>query len=357
MSSPSVPAPRPAYMVQLDALRAFAVLAVMYHHLAPHYSEVFSVSAWAAVRLFFVLSGFLITGILLRTRDAIDAGQQTGGAALKRFHLRRALRILPVYYGVILGLALFNIGEVRETLFWHLTFLSNVKFVIDGYHHAYIGQFWFLAAQEQFYLLWPAIVLLLPRRWLLPIIIGLLVIGPLYRWFAVTQGYTLACEALLPACLDTLGLGALLGYLAHGRNTDRFRTPTWDLIGWIAFALMIATGTSAVITSFGPANSFAVRDTLAGIASLVVIAHAAAGYQGRVGDLLTWRPILYLGTISYGAFAYHLIVGGIVNYAEQAAGIQLPLLVTATIAVALTIVVSAASWHFYEEPIVRLKKR
>lgn len=358
MPAPAPTARRPGYMVQLDALRAFSVLAVMYHHLAPALFPGLSLAAWAAVRLFFVLSGFLVTGILLRARDAVDAGQGTAGAALRRFHVRRMLRILPVYYGVILGLALFNAGEVRETLWWHLAFLSNVKFVIDGWHHAYIGQFWFLAAQEQFYLFWPLLMLTLPRRWLLPVILVTILIGPLYRVFALNMGWTLACEALLPANLDTLGLGALLAWVTHGGSTDRFRTLPWSLAAWLAAAMVIAMEWPAVLHGVGLSLSFASRDLLMGLVSVVIVSHAAAGYRGRVGRVMTWPPILYLGTVSYGAFAYHLILGGIVAWAARAAGLSaLPALLTATVAVALTIGAASMSWHFVEQPISRLKSR
>jgi len=348
---------RPAYMVQLDALRAVAVLTVMVHHLAPALFPGLGLAAWAAVRLFFVLSGFLVTGILLRARDAVDAGQTTAGAALRRFHLRRLWRIVPVYYGVILGLALFDAGEVRQNLWWHLAFLSNVKFVIDGWHHAYIGQFWFLAAQEQFYLFWPLMMLTLPRRLLLPVIVATIAIGPLYRAFALGMGWTLAYEALLPANLDTLGLGALLAVLTHRGSVDRFRTRTWAWAAWAAAAVLLALQLPAVRDVVG-APLIAGSDLLMGLVSVVIVAHAAAGFGGPVGRAMTWPPLLYLGTISYGAFAYHLVVGGIVAWAASAAGLApLSAVGFAAVGVALTVGAASLSWHAFEQPLARMKGR
>jgi peptidoglycan/LPS O-acetylase OafA/YrhL len=272
-------------MVQLDALRALAVLAVMVHHLAPALFPGLTLAAWAAVRLFFVLSRFLVTGLLLRARDAVEAGHTTTGAALRRFHLRRLWRIVPVYYAVILGLALFDAGEVRDNLWWHLAFLSNVKFVIDGWHHAFIGQFWFLAAQEQFYLVWPLLMLALPRRALLPVVLVTIAIGPLYRAFATAMGWTLATEALLPANLDTLGLGALMALLAHGRSTDTWRSRPWALSAWLAAALLMGLQWPPMAQATGPVMAAAAGDLLMGVVSLVVIAHprpaSAAGSAGR----------------------------------------------------------------------------
>jgi peptidoglycan/LPS O-acetylase OafA/YrhL len=345
-------------MAQLDALRAAAVLAVMVHHLAPALFPGLTFSAWAGVRLFFVLSGFLVTAQLLRARDAVDAGQTTLGAALRRFHGRRLLRIVPVYYAVILGLAWAGAGEVREHLWWHLAFLSNVRFVIDGWHHAYIGQFWFLAAQEQFYLVWPLLMLALPRRALLPVVLVTIAIGPLYRAWAVSMGWTLATEALLPANLDTLGLGALLALLTHRGSVDRFRTRGWAGVGTAAAALLLALQVAPVAAQVGPVALTAASDLLMGVASLVLIAHAAAGFGGAAGRVMTWPPLLYLGTISYGAFAYHLVAGGVVAWAIAAAG-WAPLAPApfAGWAVALTLAVSALSWHFVEQPLARFKGR
>ena len=357
MSANAAPRVRPPYMAQLDALRALAVLAVMVHHLAPALFPGLGFAAWAAVRLFFVLGGFLATGILLRARDAVDAGQTTAGAALRRFHVRRLWRILPVYYGVILGLALFDAGEVRQNLWWHLAFLGNVKFVIDGWHHAYVAQFWFLAVQEQFYLVWPLLMLTLPRRLLLPVIVVTIAIGPLYRAFAMGMGWTLAYEALLPANLDTLGLGALLAALGHRSGVDRFRTRPWVWAAGVSAAVLLALQLSEVRAVVGTPLSVC-SDLLMGIVSLVIIAHAAAGFGGPVGRVMTWPPLLYLGTISYGAFAYHLVVGGVVAWAVSAAG-QPALSATAFAAVGVVLTIGAASlsWHAFETPLARMKGR
>ena len=349
--------PRPAYMAQLDALRALAVLAVMVHHLAPALFPGLAFSAWAAVRLFFVLSGFLVTGLLLRARDAVEAGRGSTGAALGRFHLRRMWRIVPVYYAVILGLALAGAGEVRENLWWHLAFLSNVKFALDGWHHAYIWQFWFLAAQEQFYLVWPALVLALPPRALLPAVLVAIAIGPLWRAWATGMGWTLATEALLPANLDTLGMGALLALAtrrAPGGGTEGLRTRGWALAAWAAAALLLALQWPPAAAAVGPVAAAAAGDLLMGVVALVVVAHTAAGWRGPLGAAMTWPPLLYLGTVSYGAFCLHLVAGGVVAWVAQAAGWgTLPAALFAALAVALTVAAASLSWHALEQPLAR----
>src|SRR5215831_17608728 len=115
------------YMPQLDGLRAFAVGAVLIHHFFQP-ARVGGVDfALLGVWLFFVLSGFLITGILLRSRDQLDHGQKRG-RLIRHFYARRFLRIFPLYYLVLALAATFNLSDVRDTLFWHLTYLSNYLF-------------------------------------------------------------------------------------------------------------------------------------------------------------------------------------------------------------------------------------
>ena len=121
------PGSRLRYMPQLDALRAIAVgLVVVYHFWRParqslHFGSI-------GVRIFFVLSGFLITGILLEARRELDAGRTSPGAAVRRFYLRRVLRIFPVYYLVLAIAWAGNVVGAREGIAWHAAYLSNLYF-------------------------------------------------------------------------------------------------------------------------------------------------------------------------------------------------------------------------------------
>ncbi|MGE4607632.1 MAG: acyltransferase family protein, partial [Myxococcota bacterium] len=109
------------YRIQLDGLRAFAVIGTMIHHWIP---TVIFWKTWfpfgvAGVRLFFVLSGFLITGILLDQRRAMEAGQQGYGFSLRNFFARRIVRLVPAFYLLLLIGSLLDLGALRETLHWH----------------------------------------------------------------------------------------------------------------------------------------------------------------------------------------------------------------------------------------------
>jgi peptidoglycan/LPS O-acetylase OafA/YrhL len=149
-------------MAQLDGLRAVAVGAVMLQHFWLG-AGLFDFGAMG-VRLFFVLSGFLITGILLKSRELLDSGEQRPSFALGRFYIRRFLRIFPLYYAVLLAAWLLRLWGTRGEMGWHLAYLTNVDLFLRGRWWGDISHFWSLAVEEQFYLVWPLVILLAPRR-------------------------------------------------------------------------------------------------------------------------------------------------------------------------------------------------
>lgn len=180
-------------MPQLDALRAFAVFAVLVHHFLP--AELltwqFAQLPWGflGVRLFFVISGFLITGILLRARDEAAAAGVLPTTVLFNFYARRCLRIFPLYYFVVLsGLAL-NLPPMREEWIWLVSYTLNLRISALGWYPENISHFWSLAVEEQFYLLWPFVVLFAPKPLLMRIAIGMVVIGIGYRALALANGF------------------------------------------------------------------------------------------------------------------------------------------------------------------------
>ena len=193
------------YMPQLDGLRAFAVGAVLIRHF--FYPERIGGVDFAllAVWLFFVLSGFLITGILLRSRDQVEYHGHQRYLELRQFYIRRFLRIFPLYYLVLSIAALLDLSDVRDTIFWHLAYASNYLFAIQGQYGSVTGHLWSLAVEEQFYLLWPALILFAPRRFLLKVIITAIAVGPTFRLFGHFLDFNWVTRyAVSPACLDSL---------------------------------------------------------------------------------------------------------------------------------------------------------
>src|SRR6188474_573227 len=154
-------------MPQLDGLRTLAVTAVAVSHWTPDF--LVGIVPWGTgVQLFFVLSGFLITGILLRSRPT-DHGVPLSNA-LRVFYARRFLRIFPLYYGVLVLCLLLGAGTIYQTWPWHFSYVTNFYYwryghgdeVSDPFLH-----FWSLSVEEQFYLMWPLIVLVASPRTLL----------------------------------------------------------------------------------------------------------------------------------------------------------------------------------------------
>ena len=152
LASSAPPAEALRYLPELDTLRALAVTGVIVHHYVPAHE--LGILAIGGVELFFVLSGFLITRLLLAARREVERGRQHRAAALGRFYARRALRIFPLYYLVVAVLAAVDLPPAREILPWLLTYTLNFHMASRGYVD-HFAHFWTLAVEEQFYLVWP----------------------------------------------------------------------------------------------------------------------------------------------------------------------------------------------------------
>jgi peptidoglycan/LPS O-acetylase OafA/YrhL len=176
------------YMPQLDALRFFAVLGVVVVHNWQPSSHTFIVGwfDWGTlgVRLFFVLSGFLITGILIDGRELAPHDSRRRLVFMRQFYARRFLRIFPVYYAVLFVLLIAGVGQIRQIWPWLFSYGTNV-YVWHYLAYPYaVPHFWTLAIEEQFYLLWPFVLLFLPRRWLMPFLLALCALGVGWRLWA-----------------------------------------------------------------------------------------------------------------------------------------------------------------------------
>lgn len=213
---------------QLDAVRAVAVLAVVVSHTFDPDRHAWAEYGAFGVQLFFVISGFLITGILIDARRDATAAGQPMGAVMRAFYARRILRILPIYYLTLVVAAVIGVEGMRETFGWNLAYLSNWQIAFDG-QWGVATHIWSLAVEEHFYLLWPLVVLFAPRR-ILPWAVGaMLVVAVATRAVLTisTDMWSDGITILTPAVLDTLGLGALLALMWRvSPNVDR-------IVAWI----------------------------------------------------------------------------------------------------------------------------
>ncbi|HYC01981.1 MAG TPA: acyltransferase [Azospirillaceae bacterium] len=338
----------PGYRPQLDGLRAVAVSLVLVHHFWPDLHPVVWHAGHLGVRLFFVLSGFLITAQLLAART----GAANTGPILRRFYWRRAWRLLPAYYACLFVMLALDAEGIRGSAGWHLAHLSNIHFAWNATWDPWVANhFWSLAVEEQFYLLWPAILLALPVRALPAACLAGLAIGPLFRLLGAFLGWNdMAMLGLLPASLDALAAGCLLAVVGPslpGRGA-----------GPAGFALLLFSLALPFSGEGGPLAA-ALPDLLALPFLVWLVARADRGFGGVAGRLLQHPWPVGLGRISYGVYLWHPLLlwgagqlGERTGWWEQATG-PWGLALLAPLSIAL----AALSWVLIERPSMRLRDR
>lgn len=345
------------HMKQLDGLRAFAIFFTMVTHFA-YVSDTpmgrLIPRGQLGVRPFFVISGFLITRILLRCRLEQDQWYE-----LRVFYCRRVLRIVPLYYATLATAALMNIWPVRQTLWWHVAYLSNFYPVLrNASLHSVVTPLWSLSVEEQFYLIWPCLILFLPRRYLLNTMIATVCLGPLCRFIGVTMDIR-SFGSLPFSSMDALGIGAILAYcqdkvLGSPASASRF-TEVMKWIGLPSFGLFFVAKAMGIAVPAAPVLS----DLAAAFAFGWLVSRAASSFKGPVGTLLELKPIRYVGRISYGIYLLHGFMPGLLfrllkwNHRPALGGdswLRFLLLVGMSVAAA------SVSWHFFESPINAYKR-
>lgn len=351
------------YMPQLDGLRCLAVIAVWLQHWGFPPIRASKVLAQIepgamGVWVFFVLSGFLITRILLHSRAELDAGCGTTLHAAKIFYARRFLRILPVYYLTLLVAAMI-LPEVRHVFWWHFTYNTNIWATLHPHQYPAGTHFWSLAVEEQFYLIWPWIILLIPSRYLLHAIIGVVTIAVVFRFGCslLPLGHRgTPAYALLPACADKLGLGALLAFFWDRSDTVarlRWKNLLVTLGLWIGLPATIGL---IALRAFRPESRMALvwLSFYSGWFFVWLIGRAAAGFSGPAGWFLEWLPVRYLGKISYGLYLFHYLI----PQALSRFGVSPPPSWTLRFLLysAITIAIASLSWYAFEKPVNGLKR-
>lgn len=345
------------YMPQLDGLRTLAVLAVFFEHWEVAQKRFFRWVEWGhlGVWLFFVLSGFLITDILLKSKAPIEAGRQSSWESARIFYIRRFLRILPVYYLTLLVTALC-IHDVRHLFLWHVTYTTDFWTALHPGAYPYGIHFWTLAIEEQFYLAWPWIILLIPRRLLTPVALASLAIGVSYRalYQAGALGHSNIAALGLPILgnIDKFAFGALLAIVSQMPNRDYVQ---WlgRLCFWIGLpAVLVMEALYARNPNSRPVAMFS--SACAGLFFTGVIAGAARGFRGPLGDSLQSPLLVYPGKISYGLYLFHpfvpLIFVALHFPLPHSVWLRFPIYALATL------IIATGSWYLFEGPINSLKR-
>lgn len=378
-------------ILELDGLRAIAILLVLGCHYPGFAIRLRRIPefGWIGVDIFFALSGYLITTILLGLR-----GRRT---PYRTFYSRRFIRILPPYLATTLFLLIIAFRE-----HWHIgAFLTSQLLFLQAlpeetraffmqlirHPHFYLTHlpspltnahslppstigtrmeypyapltYWSLSIEEYFYLLWAPIVLRCSRRTILWIAIAMCILEPLIRWM---DGTVLAYFSLLSR-FDALLYGALLAILFD--EWRRSGIPRWAASS-LTFVFFAACGAIALILY--AVRPFIGREIRASILflvfgiSLISIAFSSlmglvllrAGGPSWLARILRIRVLLFIGTISYTMYLVHVIAGTIVSKAAAATHTRLP---EALIASLLTILIAYLSWHWLEKPLLRWKDR
>jgi len=339
-------------MKQLDTLRAFAILLVMIEHFGGKaINDHFPIGAGAmGVGLFFTLSGFLITGILLQSFDSAPDKAH----AWRDFYARRLLRLVPPYYAVIAGLLLLGIAPVTQSWPWDLAYLTNVNIARGGPETV----FWSLAVEEQFYLFWPFVIAFVPRRFLVHTILALAAVTLLFRLSVWLGGYnTRTVGRLLPGNLILLGAGCLLAAVSYrGGRANCFDWYTPNLRRWFSAAALLALGLAILSWSLFPKEGGMVRyftnDLLCGTFYAWLVLEGAIGVRGRLAPLFDSGGLQYIGRISYGLYLVHNWMPDIVTRFFG----PLPKYQAAPLVLAGTFGICALSWQFFEKPVMGLKR-
>jgi len=348
------------YRPALDGLRGIAVLMVMLDHAGSYVwqSELLS-GGGLGVDIFFVLSGFLITAILLEEWSA------TNRVSLKRFYLRRALRLIPALTAVLLvctAYALYCVirsrnlaagsGILKSVLFT-LLYIPNLATVYGWTNNNLLGHTWSLGIEEQFYFVWPILLIFLLklrlnlRRIVLIVTVGVILVV-LNRIILLRAGVSTEILYLRPDTrADSLLVGCVAAILWHIGAIGRIR---WSGYFWPG------VGTIAILTVLRPLLLYAlplVLYAVLAVSTAVVILGLIV--RGRASKLCNFPPLVYTGRISYGLYLWHLPVYSLAVPLLFRWGV--PPVIVVVMLFTLVFLISMLSFRFIEQPFLRLKRK
>jgi peptidoglycan/LPS O-acetylase OafA/YrhL len=364
LPSAIAPAPRRFYQPELDGLRFYAFLAVFVFHILPETRAFYSglhlplkplwvgVAKFGAcgVDLFFALSAFLITSLLLRER------QQTGGISLRLFYVRRILRIWPLYFSVLAVAVVLAHTIPSQNLPWYylvgyLLFVGNWINAAAGPPKSVCSPVWTVSIEEQFYLVWPVLMKMLGRRGMIIAAVVTFLLATLSQIGVVLTGLSIRYIYYGSTSRSgSLALGILLALFADRlpglTRGMRLLLLAAGLAGWIA-------SSGWLINQPGPLDMRAVLGRLVASVGAVAILYAGLGSRSR---LLTSDWVVWLGKISYGLYILHFVgILIMVDLLHPRWGWQL--LATKALGLLTTVPLAWASYRWVESPFLRWKDR
>ena len=338
----------------LDGLRCLCIIPVVFHHTAPSKASQLLARGFLGVDMFFIISGFLIVTLLLRERD------QRGEFLLRKFYIRRALRIMPLYYGIVILLTLAfatiaSNGSQANAFFgelpYYATFTSNWIQAATMFALA-----WSLAAEEQFYLLWPPVEKIAARP--IPIILALIFVSQLIQFheldsvfYAIFGRTPLESTMFYQSTFSPMLFGVLLAHLLHERRSYELIAPLFSFrfasLGFLSLLLL------SII--FMPEDLKGLPRPLLQLLMTLLLASCVICPNHILGRLLDQKQVKRIGAISYGIYLLHMFAMYIAEVALSRLDLTQYLLFPVTLA--LAIAMAEISYRYYEQPFLRLKSR
>jgi peptidoglycan/LPS O-acetylase OafA/YrhL len=348
------------YLPFLDGMRALAILWVMgFHTRGPIAGFLAQNGGWSGVDIFFVISGFLITGILLREQN------KTGSISLKNFYIRRMLRLLPVYYLLLSVILIFNPTQCKDivaAVAIAFVYMSNFDLALGWGHIIGSGLevTWSLAVEEQFYSVWPSVIKFC-RKHLWHAAAGLIVLCEVWKAYLILhQANCVRMTGGFDTRIDMLMFGVLAALAINDEPTKQRLTKLLSK-SWLAPVLLLTI--FFYVHGIGHPSTLATiperlicwdaRVPALSILTALLILALVIKPKSIAGKFLSHPVMTYLGRISYSLYLWHSISFFIVNkwlapftnwYGELAG-------------YGMAIAIASGSYHLVESPFLRLKER
>jgi len=363
---------------ELDGIRGLAICLVVFYHYGPYsiipgscwlgdfFRTTFALG-WSGVDLFFVLSGFLIGGILIDNRNSKHY--------FKSFYIRRCCRILPaylltlaIYLALKLLLTAYSFQSWFEELFlqgnmpfWaNLTFTQNIVSAITGKMNAdWLMITWTLALEEQFYLVLPIAIWLLKPSWLIPTLLVLLCFNPLlqlFLWLYYPLSY-LATSHVIPLRGDALLIGVICAFSLRQKKLMIWLEQNSRHLQVIFLFLLLGAGYLANKCDLGAFEfeKILIFNLWLALLYVILLLLAVTDKKGIVATVMRFSPLRKLGTISYGVYLFHMPINALLHgllLGRDRRYRDLSDVIVTIAALIITLIVTSLSWHFLESPIV-----